>query len=97
MIDARIRVETPAAAFTTTFEVDGVAGPAVDHDAWNDAQQAELLAAARTLGKDVVRVEVEYPSEFGGGWEVSGDAVEIDFRSDPPTVVTLPPYAEVAP
>lgn len=63
----------------------------------HDEQMEELLERGRELGRPVVRVEVEYPSETaeGGSWDESGDALQIDFTTDPPTVETLPPYTEV--
>lgn len=80
-IDARIPITA-----------SGLDYPVVDQ--LEDAQYTELLVKARALGKDVVRVEVEYPGEV---WDETGDAVEINFAVTPPTVTTLPPYSEVTP
>lgn len=89
MIDARIRIESPQ--LEVADELDRYA-----------SQHAELIRTASELaeerGKAVVRVEVEYPTDRPGTWDVSGDALEIDF-ADPlnPSITTLPPYAEVQP
>jgi len=46
-----------------------------------------------------VRVEVEYPEERDGTkvWDETGEAVEINFLSDPPTLMPLLPYDIVTP
>lgn len=69
-----------------------------------DESYAELLRLAWEkaveLELQVIRVEVEYLDPETGeypDWEVSGDAVEIDFTSGIPVVTTLPPYEEVTP
>lgn len=81
MIDARIRITTPTPDYL--------------------GQMEELLArglkVSTDVGKGIVRLEVEYPSDTPGQWELTGDAIEIDYTIMPPTVVTLPPYSEVTP
>lgn len=62
-----------------------------------DAQHEELLDKARALGGDKVSVEVEYIDPVTGeypDWAEHGDAVEVDFTTEPPTITTLPPYEE---
>lgn len=86
-IDARLRIDLSR----KSFESD---------EAYHDAQHLELLEQAYALGaqlnKDVVRVEVEYPSDLKNGtWNISGDALEINNRTK--AVSTLAPYADAAP
>lgn len=92
MIDARVNIVTDPAPFTHPVMLGEIVD-VLDEDAFQDAQHADLLTAGRTLGRDVVRLEVFYPTTS----EADFDAVEIDYRSDPPTVTTLPSYAEVTP
>lgn len=80
--------------------IDGRIRIETRHD--QNEQQIELLIAARqiaeSVGKDVVKVEVEYPSEvIEGTWNESGDALEIDFRTFPTAIKPLPPYSEETP
>lgn len=69
-------------------------------DSYNAAVNAEIIAGAREAsvehgGLDVVRVEVFHPEETEA--TDSWDALEVDLSANPPTLTTLPPYAEVAP
>ena len=89
MIDARIQIEVPYDPDQPPTELE-------------ELQAASLIDQARAIadesGKTVVKVEVEYPSEIiEGTWDVSGDAVSVDFSVEPPLVAYLPPYDEVAP
>jgi hypothetical protein len=80
-----------------------------EQDALNDQVTAFLLEQAAVMVPALgarVRFEVAYPREVAGepteagtpaSWDVSGDALEVDFSVDPPAIATLPPYSEVAP
>lgn len=102
-ISGRIRIETRRQDHTTTVEIpEAGLVPVLDEDSFRAAELAELLEKTRAIAPtlDVVRVEVEYRDKETGeypDWEISGDAVQIDFRTLPPTITTLPPYAEVTP
>lgn len=86
-IDARIRIALNQKDFASESE-------------YHAAQHIDLLkqaaVVAAELKKDVIRVEVEYPSDTkNGSWDVAGDALEINVTNE--FVATLPAYSELAP
>lgn len=107
MIHARIQLSTKRAEIVPPSDLSEAGFAQLQQlrnereDAYNAALNAEILAQSALVSVDagtpVVRVEVRFPDESDAQWEKTGDALEVDFSVDPPTIVPLSPYSEVAP